>query len=80
MPDVNHPTSGQWLTIFLKQSAGTSPNRQNGNRVKKIRAASILCILKIFRNRSLSETVHFINHPDGRFDDRISADRSGAFP
>ena len=47
-PAVSQPTNAQWLTIFLKQAAGTSANRQNGNRVKNINAASIRNISEIF--------------------------------
>ena len=47
-PAVSQPTNAQWLTIFLKQAAGTSANRQNGNRVKNINAASIRNIRNIW--------------------------------
>ncbi|MFQ9020772.1 MAG: hypothetical protein ACLR6J_04205 [Parabacteroides merdae] len=36
---MSQPTNAQRLTTFLKYSEGTSASRQNGSRVKNIKAA-----------------------------------------
>ena len=67
------------LTIFLKQAAGTSANRQNGNRVKNINAASIRNISEIFGDCRLLETIHLVDHANGGVEYRVSAYRAGTF-
>ena len=78
-PAVSQPTNAQWLTIFLKQAAGTSANRQNGNRVKNINAASIRNISEIFGDCRLLETMHLVDHANGGVEYRVSAYRAGTF-
>ena len=78
-PAVSQPTNAQWLTIFLKQAAGTSANRQNGNRVKNINAASIRNISEIFGDCRLLETIHLVDHANGGVEYRVSAYRAGTF-
>ena len=78
-PAVSQPTNAQWLTIFLKQAAGTSANRQNGNRVKNINAASIRNISEIFSDCRLLETMHLVDHANGGVEYRVSAYRAGTF-
>ena len=78
-PAVSQPTNAQWLTIFLKQAAGTSANRQNGNRVKNINAASIRNISEIFSDCRLLETMHLVDHANGGVEYRVSAYRAGPF-
>lgn len=79
-PAVNQPTKAQWLTIFLKYATGTSASRQKGNRVKKINAANTRNISEVFSDSRLLETMHLINHADGRLQYRVSAYRAGTFP